>query len=302
MAINLSDNIQTNAPKPSDSRYLNNLVPYISITEVNSTILSGNRYIGLTVNINGSEYWYKDGIGDNDLIEKTSGGGSGMLNWTGSTSNAIGTYISVSGICAQPNLTFNGSILNVTGKVVTDTLQVETGAAAGCVLVSDGNGNATWQTPSGGATNLDYTTAVSSGTVSSSTGTNATIPAATTSLAGLMACADKVKLDGIAAGAQVNVATNLSTTHNLTNVIINSSTGTNATIDAATASGAGIVTNTTQTFGGAKTTSIFCGTTCVRSAYVYSTGEVSGDCGLVTGNFAIKHNVTTDSLDFNYIG
>jgi hypothetical protein len=45
------------------------------------------------------------------------------------------------------------------------------------------------------STNLGYTTAASAGTVTSSDGTNATLPAATTSLAGLMTAADKVALN-----------------------------------------------------------------------------------------------------------
>jgi hypothetical protein len=45
------------------------------------------------------------------------------------------------------------------------------------------------------STNLGYTTAASTGTVTSSDGTNATLPAATTSLAGLMTAADKVALN-----------------------------------------------------------------------------------------------------------
>lgn len=120
MAIELGDNIQTGAPKPTDSRYLNNQVPWASCAEVNAGI-TDTRYTGLTVNILGSEYWYKDGILDACLIEKTSGGGSSNLAWTGSTANAIGTYMSVSGICAQPNLTFDGSILSVTGAATTTT-------------------------------------------------------------------------------------------------------------------------------------------------------------------------------------
>ena len=44
-------------------------------------------------------------------------------------------------------------------------------------------------------TNLGYTTAATTGTVTSSDGTNAVIPAATTTLAGLQTGADKVKLD-----------------------------------------------------------------------------------------------------------
>lgn len=50
-------------------------------------------------------------------------------------------------------------------------------------------------------TNLGYNTAATTGTVTSSDGTNATIPAATGSLAGLLTGADKSKLDGIATGA-----------------------------------------------------------------------------------------------------
>ena len=76
MAIVLSDNVQTNAPKPSDSRYLNNLVPYSSTTEATTCIAAGVRYSGLTVNVGGVEYWWKDGTGDGDLVLKTTGGGS----------------------------------------------------------------------------------------------------------------------------------------------------------------------------------------------------------------------------------
>jgi hypothetical protein len=62
--------------------------------------------------------------------------------------------------------------------------------------------------PSGsGATNLGVTTADSQLTVTSSSGTSAVLPAATTSLAGVMTSTDKTKLDGMASGATAN-ATN----------------------------------------------------------------------------------------------
>jgi hypothetical protein len=255
MSLNLPFGIQPiNALSNVDARY----GPWASCADA-LTNTAGTRVTGLTVGVNvgGSvvEYWFKDGIADGCLVEKTSGGGSGMLNWSGSTSNAIGTYMSVSGICAQPNLTFNGSSLkatgdicastcvcspiicssgcvrissaavpmvfhqsdagtyfrlvydgddirydfdtgavqgnfsshqtpllmtrsgttslryngspklittttgvDVTGNLVTDTLQVQTGAAAGCVLVSDASGNATWQTPAGGGIAVSGTT------------------------------------------------------------------------------------------------------------------------------------------------
>ena len=53
----------------------------------------------------------------------------------------------------------------------------------------------------GGATNLSATQAASSVTVNSDTGTDATIPAASTTLAGVLSASDKTKLDGIEAGA-----------------------------------------------------------------------------------------------------
>ena len=121
MAIALGDNIGVTGPLPTDNRYYNtsNNLPWTGVTQVN-TALSGVTYIGLTVNISGVEYWYKDGIADIDLVEKTSGGG--LLNWSGSTVNAVGTYMSVSGICAQPNLTFANNTLSVAGSVSATTL------------------------------------------------------------------------------------------------------------------------------------------------------------------------------------
>jgi hypothetical protein len=69
------------------------------------------------------------------------------------------------------------------------------------------NGTA-WVTVGGnGVTNLTYTNGASTGTVNSSTGTGATIPAATTSIAGLMTATDKtnqnalVTLTGVPAGS-----------------------------------------------------------------------------------------------------
>jgi hypothetical protein len=96
-------------------------------------------------------------------------------------------------------------------------------------------------------TNISTTHAASSVTVNSSDGTNGVINAATTSLAGVMTGADKTKLDGIAAGAQVNVATNLGYTTAASNGTVTSSTGTNATLPAATTSLAGLMTGADKT-------------------------------------------------------
>ena len=55
---------------------------------------------------------------------------------------------------------------------------------------------------------------------------------------------DGTKLDGIAAGAEVNVATNLSKTTTTTTNVIASSTGTNVTLNEATGSAAGLMSTT----------------------------------------------------------
>lgn len=55
--------------------------------------------------------------------------------------------------------------------------------------------------------------------------------------------ADGTKLDGIAAGAQVNVATNLSNTANATSLTIESSTGSNTSLPAATNTTWGVMTD-----------------------------------------------------------
>lgn len=78
MAIQLSDNLKINVGAPIDSKYLNDFnAPYANVLEVNTTIPIAQRYVGLTVNILNSEYWYGNGVADGDLIIKGTGGGSG---------------------------------------------------------------------------------------------------------------------------------------------------------------------------------------------------------------------------------
>jgi hypothetical protein len=41
--------------------------------------------------------------------------------WVGTTANGVGTYVNMSCICSQPNMTFNGSTLSVTGNINAST-------------------------------------------------------------------------------------------------------------------------------------------------------------------------------------
>jgi hypothetical protein len=85
-------------------------------------------------------------------------------------------------------------------------------------------------------TDLSYTAATR--TLASSTGADVALPVATTSAAGLMASADKAKLDGIEAGAQENVGTDLSYT--ASSRLLASSTGADVTLPQATTTLAGL--------------------------------------------------------------
>jgi hypothetical protein len=69
MAILLNDNLQINAGKPVDAKYLASTnQPYASVAAANSAIPQSYRYIGLKVNVNNVEYWYYTGVTDSDLV------------------------------------------------------------------------------------------------------------------------------------------------------------------------------------------------------------------------------------------
>ena len=226
-------------------------------------------------------------LGDVDLsVAPTSGQ---FLKWDGSNWIADDVPADVVDL-AYSSAASNGTITNTAGT--NATIPGATTLSAGLFSASDKvklNGIAT------GAevnvdTNLGYTTAASTGTVTSSTGTDATIPAATTSLAGLLTSADKSKLDGIAAGAEVNVDTNLGYTTAASTGTVTSSTGTNATLPAATTSLAGLLTGADKT----KLDGIQAGAQVnVATNLAYTTGASTGTVTSSTGNNATIPAATT---------
>jgi hypothetical protein len=140
--------------------------------------------------------------------------------------------------------------------------------------------------------NLNTLTISSPLTGTSYNGSNAVsigLQAATTLVAGSMSAADKTKLDGIAAGAQVNVATNLAQgTRTTTTVPITSSTGTSATLDIATTTLAGVMSSADKT----KLDGIASGATANTGTVtsVSGTGTVSGLT--LTGTVTTTGNLT----------
>jgi hypothetical protein len=79
-------------------------------------------------------------------------------------------------------------------------------------------------------TNLGQGGTGNSRTITSSTGTDVTVSTATGSNAGFMSTNDKTKLDGVEAGAQVNVPTNLGSSGTGATRTITSSTGSDTSI------------------------------------------------------------------------
>lgn len=75
-SIEIQNGVKTLSSAPADAKYYNNSgAPYTNVAEVNSQIPSALRGRGLTVNVAGVEYWYKDGILDDNLVVKVTGGG-----------------------------------------------------------------------------------------------------------------------------------------------------------------------------------------------------------------------------------
>jgi microcystin-dependent protein len=191
-----------------------------------------------------------------------------------------------------------------TGTVTSVNLTAGTGVSVSGGPVTTSGSITVTNTAPHIATNLGYTTAASTGTVTSSTGTNATLPAATTSLAGLLTGADKTKLDGIAAGAQVNVATNLGYTTAASTGTVTSSTGTNATLPAATPSLAGLLTGADKT----KLNGIAAGATAntgtVTSINLTAGGAITVSGGPVTtsGSITVNHADTSSQASVNNSG
>ena len=142
-------------------------------------------------------------------------------------------------------------------------------------------------------TDLGNTATGTSFTITSSTGNNTNLPAATTSAWGMMTDEDKTKLDGIEAGAEVNVGTDLGNTATGTSLTITSSTGNNTNLPAVTTSAWGVMTDEDKTkLDGIET-----------SADVTDAGNVNPliDAHLNTSTAATNEVLSWDGADYNWV-
>ncbi|MBT1690109.1 hypothetical protein [Dawidia soli] len=71
--------------------------PYTTMAEALAAIPQGIRHIGLTINIGGTEYWWAQGLTDQNLVVKNNGsGGGGVMAWKNSVRAATTANITLS--------------------------------------------------------------------------------------------------------------------------------------------------------------------------------------------------------------
>ena len=147
-SINIPNGIKTLTGVPEISKYFNNDgSPYISTTEANTQLPVGVRHIGLTINIGGYEYWWKDNV--NTLILKTATGlSTGTVNVipkytsTGLIDSIIsdnGSTVSISGI-------FKATSVGVIGGLSTQFLKAD-GSLDSTNYATDSNVSNVWSSP-----------------------------------------------------------------------------------------------------------------------------------------------------------
>lgn len=219
----------------TDLDELQEIVDFIKLNREELDSLSINNIAGLDAALN-------------TKVDKVSGKGLSANDFTNALLTKLNAIEAGAQVNVPTNLTRSTTATAVTIASSTGSnasIAAATASAAGVMTAAD---RTKLDSIEEGAqanvpTNLGRTTSANGITVTSSTGSDAAIPAATPTVAGVMTAADKAKLDGIAAGAQVNVATNLGHSTTATTVTVTSSTGNNTTLPAATATAAGVFTS-----------------------------------------------------------
>lgn len=156
MSTPQNDAFDVRAPKPIDKRYLKNeTIPWVSVAEVNTAIVSAYRYQGLTVLIGSLEYWYIGGIADGNLIPKTTG--SVILTFSADGFYTFPTQVLIVALIVTPNVLINfkaGSSVGAEDFIPTIQLTGGIAAALAVFLVRNAGQNIYFGGISGSSTTV----------------------------------------------------------------------------------------------------------------------------------------------------
>lgn len=156
MSTPQNDAFQFRAPKPADSRYLKNeIIPWTSVAEVNTAILSAYRHQGLTVLIGSIEYWYIGGVTDGHLVPKITG--SVILTLTADGFYTFPTQTLIVALIVTPSVNINfkaGSSAGAEDFVPTLLLTATIPAALAVFLVRNAAQNIYFGGISGSSTTI----------------------------------------------------------------------------------------------------------------------------------------------------
>ena len=151
----------------ADHSYINQSITtsasptFAGITITGNESLTGALYLNST-NIpsgtpSGTEYLFMD-TSDSNRVKRVA---ITAVQWSGSTANGVGTYNDSGTIVSEPNLTFDGTWLDVTGHIelqpgASRTIRVgaATGIAGNSLSIYSGEGGTTGPGLSGGTLNL----------------------------------------------------------------------------------------------------------------------------------------------------
>ena len=241
------------------------------------------------------------------LVDNTADASKNVLSATKwATARTIALSGDVAGsasVDGSANVTITTTVQPNSVTLGTDTIgNYVAGATAGAGISISGTAGEGWSptitnTAPNVTTDITTTHNATNVVVNSSDGTDGTINGATQTLAGVMTAADKTKLDGIAAGAQVNVATNLGSSGTGATRTITSSTGSSTSITYSAADVGAAAVNATvnltgnQTVAGDKT---FSGLIIGRTPTVVTdlSSLTPGTPSIVTSDVAVPNTGT----------
>jgi hypothetical protein len=261
-AISLTTSGNSGSSTYNNSTGVLNIPTYTLVGLGYTGALNADNYVSWNLRTNGVQRKTVTSSGIVDIVAGTNVtvgySGDGVVTISSTDTNT--TYTAGTGLALTGTVFSNTGVLSI--AAISPIL---TSASTGTITLSHATSgvtagtynnvtvNATGHITAGSnisyltAVDLGYTASTTNGIITNTGGTNATVPLVSTN-AGLMSPTDKTKLDGIQAGAQVNVGTNLSIGSNTATVVrVDSSTGNNVNLPLATSLLAGIISSTDKT-------------------------------------------------------